>query len=141
MSRQLVEISIAIKTTEYHADIWRNRKTGTCAHDPFPEGVTNDVNYGGSVKAVAFLLGNECNVSHHKVKKFLSEVTGGELEISVGMINGLCEEFSAKTRVEKAAILDIGDQEYLDNPPGDCYREGYNLCKRLRVNLVVLFLF
>lgn len=106
LSRQLVEISITVKTTEYRADIWRNRKNGTRAHAPFPEGVTNDVNYGGSVKAVAFLLGNECNVSHHKVKKFLSEVTGGELELSVGMINGLCEEFSAKARSEKADIIE-----------------------------------
>ncbi len=58
------------------------------------------------MKAAAFLLGNECNVSHHKVKKFLSEITGGELELSVGMINGLCEEFSEKTKEEKAGILE-----------------------------------
>lgn len=106
LSRQLVEIRIAVKTTEYRADVWRNRKTGTRTHFPFPDGVVNDVNYGGSVKAAAFLLGNECNVSHHKVKKFLSEVSGGELELSVGMINGLCEEFSEKTKAEKNLILE-----------------------------------
>lgn len=106
LSRQLVEVMIAVKTIEYRADVWRSRKTGTRVHPPFPDGVVNDVNYGGTVKAAAFLLGNECNVSCHKVKKFLSEATGGELELSVGMINGLCEEFSEKTKTEKAAITE-----------------------------------
>ena len=105
MSRQLVEISIAIKTTEYKAEVWRNRKTGSRVHAPFPEGVVNEVNYGGSVKALAFLLGNECNVSHPKVKKFISEITGGGLELSTGFINGLCEELSAKTENERNAII------------------------------------
>lgn len=105
LSRQLVEIHITVRTTEYRADVWRNRTTGTRVHAPFPDGVVNDVNYGGTVKAAAFLLGNECNVSHHKIKKFLSEATGGELELSIGMINGLCEEFSEKTKAKKAEII------------------------------------
>ena len=106
ISRQLVEISIAIKTTEYKAEVWRNRKNGSRVHAPFPEGVVNEVNYGGSVKAMTFLLGNECNVSHPKVKRFLSEITGGELELSVGLINGLCEELSAKTEDERNVIIE-----------------------------------
>lgn len=32
-------------------------------------------------------------------------MTGGEVEISVGMINGLCKEFSAKTEPEKKEII------------------------------------
>ncbi len=106
MSRKLVEISIALKTTEYRAEVYRNRKTGMRVHAPFPDGVVNEVNYGGTVKAAAFLLANECNVSHPKVKKFLSEATGGKLEISVGMINGLCEDLSEKSKAEKKAIIE-----------------------------------
>lgn len=105
MSRKLVEISMTLKTTEYQAEVYRNRKTGTRVHAPFPDGVVNEVNYGGTVKAAAFLLANECNVSHPKVRKFLSEITGGELEISVGMINGLCEDFSEKSKAEKKDII------------------------------------
>jgi len=56
------------------------------------------------VKAFAFLLRNECNVSHDKVRLFLSELTGDELKISKGMINGLCAEFSAKTEAEQKEI-------------------------------------
>lgn len=29
-------------------------------------------------------------------------------------------------------ILELGENEYLDNPPTEYYREGYNLCKRLK---------
>lgn len=72
----------------------------------FPEGVVNEVNCGGNVKAAAFLLVNECNVSHTKVKKFLSEATGGKLEISAGMINVLCEDFSEKSKKEKKDIME-----------------------------------
>lgn len=106
LSRQLVGISVTVHVTEYQAHVWRRRTTGSRVHAAFPAGVTNDVNYGGSVKAFTFLLGNECNVSHPKVKKFLNELTGGEIDISVGMINGSCEEFSAKTEPEKKRILE-----------------------------------
>ena len=34
-----------------------------------------------------------------------SEMTDGEVKISVGMINGLCEEFSLKTGPEKKEII------------------------------------
>lgn len=52
-----------------------------------------------------FLLSNECNVSHGKIRKLLSELTGGELEISDGMINSLCVDFSLKSKAEKKEII------------------------------------
>ena len=54
LSKQLVEISITVRTTEYRADVWRNRTTGSRVHVPFPDGVVNDVNYDGTVTATAF---------------------------------------------------------------------------------------
>jgi hypothetical protein len=35
----------------------------------------------------------------------LSDLTGGELKISNGMINGLCKEFSAKTAAERREVF------------------------------------
>jgi len=67
--------------------------------------VDNDVNYGGSVKAFSFLLNNHCFVSIDKTREFLSELTGGKIEISRGMINGLSREFSRKTRKEQTAAF------------------------------------
>lgn len=103
--KQKVCLQMEAKVMEYTTKEYRNRKTGARVHAPFPEGYVNEVNYDGTVKAFAFLLGNECGVSHGKIRKLLSELTGGEVRISDGMINGLCAEFSAKTEYEKKEIL------------------------------------
>lgn len=103
--KQKVVIRMSVKIIEYTTREYRSRTTGARVHAPFPDGYVNEVNYDGSVKALAFLLGNECNVSHGKIRKLLSELTGGEVEISDGMINSLCEEFSSKTEPEKKEII------------------------------------
>ena len=96
---------MSVQVIEYTTKEYRNRKTGARVHAAFPEGYVNEVNYDGTVKALAFLLGNECNVSHGKIRKLISELTDGEITLSDGMINGLCEEFSAKTGTEKKEII------------------------------------
>lgn len=103
--KQLVCIRLKAEVTEYTTKEYRNKKTGARVHAPFPKGYVNEVNYDGTVKALAFLLGNECGVSHGKIRKLLSELTDGEIGVSDGMINGLCAEFSAKTEQEKKEIL------------------------------------
>lgn len=103
--KQKVCIRLKTEVIEYITKEYRNRKTGARVHAPFPEGYVNEVNYDGTVKALAFLLGNECSVSHQKIRKLLSELTDGEIEISDGLVNGLSEEFSAKTEWEKKEIL------------------------------------
>ncbi len=103
--KQKVSVILNAQIIEYTAKEYRNRKTGARVHAPFPEGYVNEVNYGGTVKALAFLLGNECGVSHGKIRRLLSELTNGEIEISDGMINGLCAEFSSKTEQEKDEII------------------------------------
>lgn len=103
--KQKVSVILNAQIIEYTAKEYRNRKTGARVHAPFPEGYVNEVNYGGTVKAPAFLLGNECGVSHGKIRRLLSELTNGEIEISDGMINGLCAEFSSKTEQEKDEII------------------------------------
>lgn len=99
--KQKVSVILNAQIIEYTAKEYRNRKTGARVHAPFPEGYVNEVNYGGTVKALAFLLGNECGVSHGKIRRLLSELTNGEIEVSDGMINGLCARFSSKTGQEK----------------------------------------
>lgn len=103
--KQKVSVVLNVQAIEYTTKEYRNRKTGARVHAPFPEGYVNDVNYDGTVKALAFLLGNECGVSHGKIRRLISELTNGEIEISDGMINGLCAEFSAKTGQEKTEII------------------------------------
>lgn len=106
IKKQLVEVSISTRVIEYSADVWRSKSTKKRFHAPFPEGVINDVNYGESVKGLAFLLESDCNVSEPKTKGFLCEATNGKIDLSIGMLNGLCEEFASKSVDEQNRIME-----------------------------------
>jgi hypothetical protein len=108
ITKQIVNIRVSLIVDEYSTPEFRNTRTGVRVHADFPDGIKNDVNYGGSVKAFAFFLNNYCNVSIDNVRELLSDLTGGQLQISKGMINGLGKEFSGKTGTgQKAAFCDI----------------------------------
>jgi len=105
IKKQVVNIVTQVVVDEYWTQEYRDRLTRQRVHADFPDGVVDDVNYGGSVKAFSFLLNNHCFVSIDKTKEFLKEITGGKLEISRGMINGLSKEFSNKTKQEQTDIF------------------------------------
>jgi len=108
VTKQLVEVQVSLVVTEYSTPELRNTRTGVRVHAEFPGGLTDDVTYGGSVKALAFLLNSYCNVSIAKVSDILRELTDGKLQISTGMICGLTKEFSLKTEPEqKKAFADL----------------------------------
>lgn len=94
-----------LDVTEYHADVYYNAKTGERVHADFPSGVINDVNYGGSIKAFLFLLNNDCGTFIDKSRKFLSDLAGGKLHISKGMISSLCRDFADKSEQEQGNFL------------------------------------
>jgi hypothetical protein len=101
ITKQLIGIRVELVVEEFDTPEFRHIPSRQRVHADFPDGVVNDVNYSGSIRAFAFLLNNHCNVSIAKVSDFLSELTGGELKISTGMINGLSKEFSLKTEAEQ----------------------------------------
>ena len=103
--KQLVGIRMVLDVVEYRADVYYNSKTGERIHAAFPDGVVNDVNYDGSIKAFLFLLNNDCCTSIDKSRNFLSDLTGGKLNISKGMINKLGKEFARKTDMEQKKIF------------------------------------
>lgn len=103
--KQTVGIAVCSVVTQYSTEEFYDKKTGHKVHSAFPAGVTDDVNYDGSLKAFAFLLNNRCNVSLGKTTELISEMTEGELRPSVGMINGLCREFSAKSKKEQDRLF------------------------------------
>ena len=103
--KQLVGIRLLLDVTEYRADVYYNAKTGERIHAAFPAGVVDDVNYNGSIKAFLFLLNNECCTSIDKSRKFLSDLTSGQLNISKGMINKLSKEFSQKSEQEQKTMF------------------------------------
>jgi len=85
--RQVTGICVVPMVTEYYAVEFLDKKKGRNAHSTFPDGVTDDVNYDESIKAVLFLLNSRCNVSLEKTAQFVSNNTGGALSPCVGMIN------------------------------------------------------
>ena len=107
ITKQLIDISISVSVTDYITDEYRNRKTGARCHAPFPAGIVNDVNYGPSVKTLAFLLNNYYNVSIAKTKQCISDITRGIINISTGTIYNLSTEFSSSTKAERAKIFSL----------------------------------
>ena len=105
VTKQKVDMFVFVYTTEYRAKEYRNNKTGQRVCASFSKDVVDDVNYGGSVKAFACLLNNACNVSVEKTRKFMFDVTQGELNISSGMICNLARQFSQKTKEEREDVF------------------------------------
>ena len=99
--KQMVSIRMVLNVTEYHADVYYNSHTEERAHAAFPDGVIDDVNYDGSIRAFLFLLNDDCCTSIDKSRAFLSDLTGGKLNISKGMISRLNREFALKTEPER----------------------------------------
>ena len=110
ISKQAIGICIVPVVTEYRTAEFYGKKKGRKVHSAFPYGVMDEVNYDESMKAFLFLLNSRCNVSLEKTAQFVRDVTDGALSPSVGMINGLCREFSLKSRQEQdklfVALLD-----------------------------------
>jgi hypothetical protein len=101
VTKQMIGFHVTVSCDEYVTEEFRKVSTGQRVHAQFPPGVVDDVNYDGSVKAFAFLLNNYCCVSIDKVRLFMSDLTDGALDVSKGMISGLCREFSEKTAIEQ----------------------------------------
>lgn len=106
VEKQVVDIELNVIVKTYRAQIFRSHSTGKRVHANFPEGVYNEVNYGSSVKALAFLLNNYCNVSIAKTRAMINELSDGVIDLSNGLVGKLVEEFSLKTEVERKEIFD-----------------------------------
>ena len=108
ITKQLIDVKVDLVVTEWHTLEYRDISTGQRVHADFPDGLVNEVTYGGTVKALAFLVQNYCNVSIRKTSDLLCELTGGQLRLSIGTICNLAKEFSKKTEIErKKAFADM----------------------------------
>ena len=106
ITKQLISAQLTVTVTEYSTPEYLDLLTGHTIHADFPAGVVDDVNYDASVKALAYLLNNECNVSINKTRSFLREISGGKLDLSAGMICNLARQFSQKTTAERQEIFE-----------------------------------
>lgn len=106
IEKQIIELEFNTVVKTYRVQIYRSRSTGKRVHAKFPEAAYNEVNYGSSVKALAFLLNNYCNVSISKTRAMIKELSNGTIDLSNGLVNNLVEEFSLKTEDERKEIFD-----------------------------------
>lgn len=98
--KQMVSIALTMTVDELVADIYYNPKTNEYRCAEFPSGYVNEVNYDASIRSFLYILNNDCDTSIDKARKFLSDLTGGRLNISKGMINSLLKEFAVKSKPE-----------------------------------------
>lgn len=103
--KQLIRLHVITEVIEYVADEYRNQETGQRVHADFPSGIVEDVTYDGTVKAMAYLINNELYTSIDKTRKFLDEISHGEIALSTGFICKLSKEFSEKTEEERKGIF------------------------------------
>ncbi|SDB67464.1 transposase [Butyrivibrio sp. INlla16] len=101
IKKQVIGIRLCMDVREYWADVYYNSQTGERRHAEFPDGVNDDVNYDGTVKAFLYLLNNSSNVSIDNAKDFLSSLTKGRLNISKGMVSNLNKQFSEATEEQR----------------------------------------
>jgi len=110
--KQVIDIQVQVKVTEYQAKEFKNIKTGKIFHADFPSGIVNESSFGSGTKALACMLGGYCNVSIDKVQEVLCEITGDRLNISKGTLSNLMKEFSTSTKQARDQVW----QELLVSP-------------------------
>ena len=101
IEKQKVELVLMPVVTQYWTPEYRSRITGVRVSADFPGGLRDDVTYGGTVKALALLLVNRCNVALGKVSELISDLTCGAVKPSTGFLSQLAKEFSDKTVQEQ----------------------------------------
>ena len=106
VTKQLIIAHVVTEVIDYSTPEFRNIKTGQRVHAALPEGVRDDVNYDGTVRALAYMLNNSCNVSVDRTRTFLMDVSKGKISISNGMICNLSKQFSEKTKEEREQIFE-----------------------------------
>ena len=104
ITKQYADIHIHVSVTEYRTRIYRNRKTGTRVHAPFPDGIVNEFTYGPNVRALAFMLSNYCNVSIDKTSELIENISSGRIMLSKGLISSLPAQFSKATAKQRDTI-------------------------------------
>ena len=103
--KQLIKMVVNADVIDYFTMEFRNQETGQRVHADFPEGLVDEVTYDGSVKAAAYLLTHDCNVSIGKTRDYLKNISKGKIDLSVGMICNLSKQFSEMTKDERDEIF------------------------------------
>lgn len=89
-ARQIIDIVISKKITEYRAEILLNKKTGDRYVAEFPKHLTRNIQYGNSVKAAAVYFSQVQMTPYERTAKILEEQL--KTPLSKGSIFNFCQE-------------------------------------------------
>lgn len=93
VSRQVIDIMVSTQVTEYRAEVLKNNQ-GQEFVAPFPEGVTEPIQYGSSVKSMAVYLSKFQLLPLARVESYFQEQFN--LSVSKGSISNWCAEAAKK---------------------------------------------
>lgn len=110
--KQMIKVHVTTEVIEYWTAEFRNVITGQRVHAEFPPGFVDDVNYDGTIKALAYIVNNDLYTSIDKTRVFLKEISEGKVDISTGFICNLSKQFSDCTKEERDQIF----QELMSAP-------------------------
>ncbi len=65
--------------------------------EQMPKSYYSDVTYDEDLKSFVVILGNYCSLSYSKIQEFISDITGGIVNLSQGTIDNIYQNFSSKT--------------------------------------------
>ena len=82
--KQLIKVHVVTEVIEYWTYEFRNQLTGQRVHADFPPGYVDDVNYDGTVKALAYMINNDLYTSIDKTRVFLKDISQCKVDISTG---------------------------------------------------------
>ena len=99
--KQLIKVHVVTEVIEYWTYEFRNQLTGQRVHADFPPGYVDDVNYDGTVKALAYMINNDLYTSIDKTRVFLKDISQCKVDISTGFICNLARQFSECTEEER----------------------------------------
>ena len=101
-SRQVIEIEISKKVTEFRAEILED-KAGNQFVAQFPSGVTRPVQYGNSVKAQAVYMSQQQLVPYDRVRDYFADQCG--IPISAGTLFNFNREAFGLLEVFEAIVV------------------------------------
>lgn len=103
--KQMIKAHLETEVIEYWTAEYRNIVTGQRIHADFPTGYKDDVNYDGTIKALAYIINNDLYSSVNKTRMFLKDVSGNKIDLSTGFICNLSKQFSDCTEEERSHIF------------------------------------
>lgn len=118
-TKKIAECCLSVNVTEFRSFGFKNLETQETYYPPLPGKTDNELEYGDSIKAMAFLMNNVLHVPLRKTNQFFQWASEGAMKNapSIAWINGLTKEFAAKTETEREEMFNrlmTGEVLYTD---------------------------